>query len=89
VAAPPADADLAQARRAAATLHAALARGALDDAALASLAAALGGHPVAARVTQVQAALADFDFDLAQAQLEAALAALGAPDDLPIQETME
>ena len=69
-------------------LRQALGRGALDDAALAGLAAALAGHPVAARVTQVQAALADFDFDLAQQQLDAALAALGEHDDPTRQETM-
>ena len=73
-------ADLPRARRAGRLLRDALGRGALDDAALAGLAAALSGHPVAARVTQVQAALADFDFDLAQQQLDAALAALGEPD---------
>jgi hypothetical protein len=72
-------------------LRDALARGALDDAALAGLAAALSGHPVAARVTQVQAALADFDFDLAQQQLDAALDALNAlseHEDSTPQETM-
>jgi hypothetical protein len=73
--------DLPRALRAGKLLREALARGALDDAALAGLAAALSGHPAAARVTQVQAALADFDFDLAQQQLDAALAALGEPDD--------
>jgi PAS domain S-box-containing protein len=62
-------------RAGAALLHA-LRRGALDDAALASLAAAVAGHPAAARVTQVQVALADFDFELAQQQLEAVLTAL-------------
>jgi CheY-like chemotaxis protein len=67
-------ADLERARRAGAVLLNALRRGALDDAALAGLAAALGAHPAAGRVTQVQAALADFDFDLAVTQLEAALA---------------
>jgi len=63
--------------------------GALDDAALAGLAAALAGHPAAARVTQVQAALADFDFDLAQQQLDAVLNALDAlgQDDPTPQET--
>jgi CheY-like chemotaxis protein len=74
-------ADLERARRAGAVLLRALRRGALDDAALAGLAAALGPHPAAGRVTQVQAALADFDFDLAVTQLEAALAAIDA--DLP------
>ena len=73
--------DLPRALRAGKLLREALARGAHDDAALAGLAAALSGHPAAARVTQVQAALADFDFDLAQQQLDAALAALGEPDD--------
>jgi hypothetical protein len=57
----------------------ALSRGALDDATLAGLATALAGHPAAGRVTQVQAALADFDFDLAVTQLEAALAAIDHP----------
>jgi PAS domain S-box-containing protein len=79
--APQGTADLARALRAGRMLRDALERGALDDAALAGLAAALSGHPVAARVTQVQAALADFDFDLAQQQLDAALAALAEHDD--------
>jgi len=81
--------DLSRARRAGGLLHDALARGALDDAALAGLAAALAGHPVAARVTQVQAALADFDFDLAQQQLDAVLIALEAIDDVTPQETTQ
>ena len=81
--------DLSRARRAGGLLHDALARGALDDAALAGLAAALAGHPVAARVTQVQAALADFDFDLAQQQLDAVLVALETIDDVTPQETMQ
>ena len=84
--------DLARARRAGGLLHDALARGALDDAAMAGLAAALAGHPVAARVTQVQAALADFDFDLAQQQLDAVLVALESlptHDDATPQETMQ
>jgi PAS domain S-box-containing protein len=80
-------ADLSAALRAGQVLRAALGRGALDDGALADLAAALSGHPVAARVTQVQAALADFDFDLAQQQLDAALDALGEHDDSMPQET--
>ena len=84
--------DLPRARSAGKVLREALARGALDDAALAGLAAALSGHPVAARVTQVQAALADFDFDLAQQQLDAALEALdehdASQDDSTQQETM-
>jgi HPt (histidine-containing phosphotransfer) domain-containing protein len=68
--------DLERARRAGTVLLQALSRGALDDAALAGLAAALAGHPAAGRVNQVQAALGDFDFDLAVIQLEAALAAI-------------
>ena len=81
--------DLERARRAGALLREALDRGALDDAALAGLAAALAGHAAAARVTQVQAALADFDFDLAQQQLDAVLAALDTLDDPTPQETMQ
>ena len=81
--------DLQRARRAGGLLREALGRGALDDAALAGLAAALAGHPAAARVTQVQAALADFDFDLAQQQLDAVLAALDTLDDPTPQETMQ
>ncbi|QOL51254.1 MHYT domain-containing protein [Massilia litorea] len=80
-AAPQSAVDLPRALRAGRLLRDALNRGALDDAALAGLAAALSGHPVAARVTQVQAALADFDFDLAQQQLDAALEALAEHDD--------
>jgi len=79
--------DLERARRAGAVLREALSRGALDDAALAGLAAALAGHAAAARVPQVQAALADFDFDLAQQQLDAVLAALDTLDDSTPQET--
>jgi CheY-like chemotaxis protein len=80
-AAPQSAVDLPRALCAGRMLRDALNRGALDDAALAGLAAALSGHPVAARVTQVQAALADFDFDLAQQQLDAALEALAEHDD--------
>ncbi|OON60499.1 transcriptional regulator [Massilia sp. KIM] len=69
--------DLARARRAGGVLLAALRRGALDDGALASLASALAGHPLAPRVAQVRTAIGDFDFDLALEQLEAVLAALG------------
>jgi PAS domain S-box-containing protein len=74
-------ADLPRALCAGRMLREALGRGALDDAALAGLAAALSGHPLAACVTQVQAALADFDFDLAQQQLDAALDALAEHED--------
>ncbi|MDN4055289.1 MHYT domain-containing protein [Massilia sp. YIM B02763] len=71
--------DLARAREAGETLRTALRRGALDDAALAALAAALTGHALASRVAQVHAALSDFDFELALQQLDAAL---GAIDDM-------
>ncbi|WP_229507776.1 response regulator [Massilia sp. Dwa41.01b] len=89
-------ADLQRACRAAGVLREALGHGALDDAALVGLAAALAGHPAAIRVTQVQSALADFDFDQAQAHLDALLAhvcpmpqAAGEPSTEPTQqETM-
>jgi len=72
----PAAHDLARARRAGGVLLQALRRGALDDAALAGLAAALAGHPAAARVAQVQRAIGDFEFDLALEQLETVMATL-------------
>jgi PAS domain S-box-containing protein len=78
-------ADLERAARAGKVLREALRRGALEDAALAGLAAAVTGHPLAARVAQVHAALSDFDFDLALQQLDAVL---GAIDDLA-QEAIE
>ncbi|MCD2515009.1 PAS domain S-box protein [Massilia sp. G4R7] len=68
---------LARARRAGGVLLQALRRGALNDPAMASLAAALAGHPVAPRVAQVQAAIGDFEFDSALEQLEAVMATLG------------
>jgi PAS domain S-box-containing protein len=71
--------DLERARRAGGVLRDALRRGGLDDAASAGLAAALSGHPLAARAAQVHAAIADFDFDLALQQLDAVL---GAIDDM-------
>ena len=76
--------DLARARRAGGVLLEALRRGALNDGAMASLAAALAAHPAATRVTQVQSAIADFDFDLALGHLEAVLGLLGdeALDDV-------
>jgi CheY-like chemotaxis protein len=77
--------DLERARRAGGVLREALRRGGLDDAASAGLAAALTGHPLAARAAQVHAAIADFDFDLALQQLDAVL---GAIDDMA-QETIE
>jgi CheY-like chemotaxis protein len=75
--------DLARARRAGGVLLQALRRGALDDAALSGLAAALAGHPVAPRVAQIQGAIGDFEFDSALEQLEAVMATLDeqAPQD--------
>jgi len=78
-------ADLDRARRAGNVLRDALKHGGLDDAALAGLAAATSGHPLAARVAQVHAAISDFEFDLALQQLDAVLAAI----DEPAQETTE
>jgi len=69
--------DLARARRAGGVLLQALRRGALDDAALAGLAAALAGHPVAPRVAQIRGAIGDFEFDSALEQLEAVMTTLG------------
>jgi PAS domain S-box-containing protein len=77
--------DLGRAKRAGGVLREALRRGSLDDAASAGLAAALSGHPLAARAAQVHAAIADFEFDLALQQLDAVL---GAIDDMA-QETIE
>jgi CheY-like chemotaxis protein len=68
--------DLARARRAGGVLLQALRRGALDDAALAGLAASLAGHSVAPRVAQIQRAIGDFEFDSALEQLEAVMATL-------------
>jgi PAS domain S-box-containing protein len=65
--------DLARARHAGGALREALRRGALEDTALAGLAAALNGHPLAGRVAQVHSALSDFDFELALQQLDAVL----------------
>jgi HPt (histidine-containing phosphotransfer) domain-containing protein len=78
-------ADLDRARRAGNVLRDALKLGGLDDAALAGLAAATSGHPLAARVAQVHAAISDFEFDLALQQLDTVLAAI----DEPAQEIAE
>jgi hypothetical protein len=78
-------ADLDRARRAGNALRDALKRGGLDDAALAGLAAATSGHPLAGRVAQVHAAISDFEFDLALQQLDAVLVAI----DEPAQEIIE
>lgn len=81
--------DLARARRAGGVLLEALRRGALNDGAMASLAAALAAHPAATRVTQVHSAISDFDFDLALEHLQAVMGQLGdeelddATDDSP------
>ncbi|WP_229491637.1 MHYT domain-containing protein [Massilia sp. HP4] len=79
--------DLARAQRAGGVLLEALRRGALNDGAMASLAAALAAHPAATRVTQVQSAIADFDFDLALGHLETVMELLGdgALDDASSQ----
>ena len=69
--------DLTRARRAGGVLLQALRRGALDDAALAGLTAALAGHPVAPRVAQIRGAIGDFEFDSALEQLEAVMTTLG------------
>jgi PAS domain S-box-containing protein len=84
VAAAAESADLEHAARAGKVLREALLRGALDDAALAGLAVAVTGHPLATRVAQVHSALSDFDFDLAVQQLDAVLEAL---DDLAQEMT--
>jgi CheY-like chemotaxis protein len=76
--------DLERARRAGKVLRDALRRGGLDDAALAGLAAALSGHPLATRAAQVHGAIADFDFELALQQLDAVL---GAIDDMAQEMT--
>jgi PAS domain S-box-containing protein len=76
--------DLERARRAGKVLRDALRRGGLDDAASAGLAAALSGHPLAARAAQVHGAIADFDFELALQQLDAVL---GAIDDMAQEMT--
>jgi PAS domain S-box-containing protein len=68
--------DLERARHAGCALREALRRGALEDTALAGLAAALNGHPLAGRVAQVHSALSDFDFELALQQLDAVLEAI-------------
>ena len=82
-AAPGNQVDLVRARRAGGVLLEALRRGALNDGAMASLAAALAAHPAATRVIQVQSAISDFDFDLALGHLETVmdLLAEGALDD--------
>ena len=69
--------DPAAARRAGSVLAAAFTRGALDDAALACLAASIGADELG-RIKAIQNALADFDFTLAQRRLD------GILDKLPV-----
>jgi len=83
--------DVDAATRSGAALLASLRRGALDDAALAELCAALASHRAAALLAPVHAALADFDLMLAQRHLDAVLAMVGAdslrePTRKPTQE---
>ncbi len=68
--------DAAVVRDAAAALHRSLARGALDDAALARLCGALVGHVPAAALAPLHRALDDFDFTLAAGRLDTILAQL-------------
>ncbi|HEX5341204.1 MAG TPA: MHYT domain-containing protein [Duganella sp.] len=77
---PPAVFDLATARQKSAALLPFLQRGALNDAALTALTAALTGAPpaLAQQLGAVQDALNDFDFPQAQAALEALDAALAS-----------
>jgi PAS domain S-box-containing protein len=83
---PAPQADLERARRAGKALAQALGRGALDDAALAGLAAALAGHPASLHLAQVQSALSEFDFELALERLDALLAGL---DESTAREAVE
>jgi PAS domain S-box-containing protein len=66
---PAAGLDHAVVRLAADALQASLARGALDDAALASLSQALQGHVPPATLAPLQMAIDDFDFTLAGTRL--------------------
>jgi len=87
--------NLARARRAGGVLLQALQRGALNDGAMASLASALAAHPSAARVAQVQSAIADFDFDLAIEHIQTVLTVLRAEADIvaeviePLQDELD
>jgi hypothetical protein len=74
---PPSTAFVAEeAAAAAAALAHGLRRGALEDAALARLHRALHGHVPPAALDALHAALDDFDFSLAQARLDAVMAAI-------------
>ncbi|QBH99622.1 MHYT domain-containing protein [Pseudoduganella albidiflava] len=61
--------DAAAVRAAAEALQRSLARGALDDAALASLSQAMHGHVPPAMLAPLQMAIDDFDFTLAETRL--------------------
>jgi HPt (histidine-containing phosphotransfer) domain-containing protein len=76
--------DLSRVRAAAATLEQSLRRGALEDAALSALAAALGTQAAGEAFAALQSALSDFDFDLALGRLHALCAALGC--DLTMEQ---
>ena len=71
--------DIAAAREDAQRLLHSLRRGALDDAALASLSHRVQGHVQPAALEQLHLAVANFDFPLAQAKLDAVMA-----DALPL-----
>ncbi|KQV90822.1 transcriptional regulator [Massilia sp. Root351] len=66
--------DIAAAREDAQRLLHSLRRGALDDAALASLSHRVQGHVPPAALEQLHLAVANFDFPLAQAKLDAVMA---------------
>ena len=72
--------DIAALRGTAAALEQSLARGALDDAALARLSKLLQGHVAPATMAQLHMAIDDFDFALARQRLQALTAPLLATD---------
>jgi len=71
--------DAQRVRQLGAILMQAFGRGALDDAALGQLAAALGGYTVATRIDELQRALDDFDFGAAQTSLASLLSECPEP----------
>jgi PAS domain S-box-containing protein len=76
--------SLPRVRAAAVAVEQALRRGALDDGALSTLAAALGAHATDAPFAALQSALSDFDFELALNRLRELCAALGC--DLSVEQ---
>jgi PAS domain S-box-containing protein len=72
--------DILALRSCAAALEQSLARGALDDAALARLSELLQGHVAPATMAQLHMAIDDFDFALARQRLQALTAPLLATD---------